>query len=215
MSLDLLLHDDTAHAIARRAHAAGATVHACSRSVLDAASPVRSPSGVVALARWSATSITASLTSDAALALGLCDVQDPGNVGAAIRAADALGATGVLALDGTADPHGWKVQRGAMGSTFHLPVARGSADAAMTEARRLGLRVVATVARGGVSLEAADLRSPMLLLVGGEGAGLARNLTATADVCVTIPMRAGVDSLNVSVTAAIVLFEARRQRRAA
>ena len=142
----------------------------------------------------------------------LVDVQDPGNVGAVIRAADALGASGVAALDGTAHPGGWKALRGAMGSTFRVPVAREQTDRAMGEMRRAGLRIVATVAASGTPLDRLDLRGPICLLLGNEGAGLPDSLSAGADERVTIPMRAGAESLNVAVTASLLLYEARRQR---
>jgi TrmH family RNA methyltransferase len=168
----------------------------------------------VALARWSTIDVAATLASaPGGCFLGLCNVQDPGNVGSAIRAADALGAAGVLALDGTADPRGWKAMRGAMGSSFHLPVGRGSAGDAIAAARARRMAILATVAAGGEPIAATDLRAPALMLVGSEGAGLPDEIVAQADRRVTIPMRTGVESLNVAVTSAILLFEARRQRQ--
>ncbi len=214
LPIELVLTDGRAPGLVGRARAAGASVYAGSASVLEAASPVRTPSGIVALARWRTAAPPDILGSPRGCCLGLVGVQDPGNVGSAIRAADALGATGVLALDGTADPRGWKTLRGAMGSSFRVPVGRGQASDAIAEARALGLAVIASVAAGGAPIDQADLRAPVLLLVGGEGAGLSPEVVARADRCVTIPMGAGVDSLNVAVTAAIILFEARRQRQA-
>jgi TrmH family RNA methyltransferase len=214
--VELVLSDERAHALVGRARAAGASVYEGTAGVLEAASPVRTPSGIVALARWTTAPLADALGGSAACCLGLAGVQDPGNVGSAIRAADALGATGVLALDATADPRGWKTLRGAMGSSFRLPVARATTADAVAEARRRGLRVIATVATlasGGTAIESADLRSPALLLVGSEGAGLGHDVVSSADLRVTIPMRDGVDSLNVAVSAAILLFEARRQRQ--
>ena len=212
VAIDVLLTDGRAPGLAGRARAAGASVHEGNASVLEAASPVRSPSGVVALARWRTGTIAEALAPADACCLALAGVQDPGNVGSAIRAADALGATGVLALDGTADPRGWKTLRGAMGSSFHLPIAKGATLEAIAQAKAHGLAVVASVATGGVTIDRCDLRSPTMILVGSEGAGLTADVISQSDRRVTVPMRAGVDSLNVAVTAAIVLFEARRQR---
>lgn len=212
--IEVVLTDGRAHGLAGRARAAGASVYEGSAGVLEAASPVRTPSGIVALARWRTKETHDILGQSQPCCLGLVGVQDPGNVGSAIRAADALGATGVLALEGTADPRGWKTLRGAMGSSFRVPVGRGMASEAMADARASGLAIIASVASGGTPIERADLRSAALILVGSEGAGLAPDLVTLADRRVTIPMRAGVDSLNVAVTAAIILFEARRQRQA-
>src|SRR5687767_6251246 len=96
------------------------THYIASEGVLAAASPVRTPSGVVALASWTPGRVNAVVSGREALVIAMVGVQDPGNVGGIIRTAYALGATGVLALDGTADPSGWKVLRGAMGSTFRI-----------------------------------------------------------------------------------------------
>lgn len=211
--VEILLTDGRAPLLVARARAAGADIYEGTHAVIDAASPVRTPTGVVALARWATHDVASTFPASAGgCVLGLCNVQDPGNVGSAIRAADALGAAAVLALDGTADPRGWKAMRGAMGSTFRLPVARGSSRDAIAAARSRGLAIVATVANGGHALDATDLGAPTLILVGSEGAGLPDDIVTLADRRLTISMRAGVESLNVAVTSAILLFEARRQR---
>jgi len=212
--LELVLTDGRARALAGRARTAGATVHDAAATVLEAASPVTTPSGIVALARWEPKSIPDTLNQANGTCLGLVGVQDPGNAGSAIRAADALGAATVLALDGTADPRGWKMLRGSMGSTFHLPIGRGSGADALAHAKRRKLAVVATVATGGIAIENADLSNPALVLVGSEGAGLPAEVVSLADQRVTVPMRSGANSLNVAVTAAILLFEIRRQQAA-
>jgi TrmH family RNA methyltransferase len=140
-------------------------------------------------------------------------VQDPGNVGSVIRSAHALGATGVLALGATADPAGWKALRGAMGSTFHLAVGRASLAGGLDAARAHGVSVAATVAHGGVEIDRADLNlaPPLLLLAGNEGAGLPSDAIAHTDRQLRIPLRTGVDSLNVAVTTALVVWEIRRR----
>ncbi len=192
---------------------AGAAVHEATQSVIEAASPVRTSSGIVAIAEWEAVPLVAAFLPAPAMTIGLVDVQDPGNVGAAVRSADALGATGVLALDRTAHPGGWKALRGSMGSVFRLPVARSSRTEAIAAARGAGLRVIAAVAMRATPLSEIDFSVPTLVLLGNEGAGLDAGTAAGADARLTVPMRAGVNSLNVAVTAALVLYEARRQRR--
>jgi TrmH family RNA methyltransferase len=210
-----LLTDGRRSALVRRARDAGADVRQATTAVLEAASPVRTSSGVVAIAEWTPAPFAEIFRTSPALAVGLVAVQDPGNVGSIVRAADALGATGVLALEGTANPAGWKALRGSMGSLFRVPVATGSLASATAEARRAGLRVAATVATGGDPIDGANLAGPLLLLLGNEGAGLPDDVIAAADIKLTVPMRAEVNSLNVAVTAALVLFEARRQRQGA
>ncbi len=145
-------------ALVEAAAATGAAIYHATPAVLEAASPVRTASGLVALADWAAAPVDAAFAPAPALALALIDVQDPGNVGAVVRAADAIGATGVLALDRTAHPAGWKALRGAMGSTFRLPVVRGRASEAIDAARAAGLRILATVADRAASIEQIDFR---------------------------------------------------------
>jgi len=194
---------------------AGALLYGASPAVLEAASPVRTPSGIVAIARWHPAAIEQVMEAQPALVVGAVQVQDPGNVGAIIRAADAAGATGVIVTGGSADPFGWKALRGSMGSAFRLPVASGAHPADVCrEARERGVRVIATSPAGGRDLHEVDLAGPALILVGGEGAGLPDEIRDLADGLLSIPMRPPVESLNVAVAAGIVLYEACRQRRA-
>jgi TrmH family RNA methyltransferase len=194
--------------------ASGARVVAVPPTVMAFMSPVHTPSGLVAIAEPTVASLDAAFAGAPQLTLILEHLQDPGNVGAVVRTADAAGATGVVACGETADPFGWKALRGAMGSTFRLPVvARADTAAAVSAARERGLRVVAATPRGGTPMYDADLTRPVAILMGGEGAGLATGTAALADERVTIPMRAPVESLNVAVSAALILYEACRQRR--
>jgi len=188
------------------------TVAAASAKVMEAASPVRSSSPIIALAnRKQLASDVYSATRP--LVLIACDVQDPGNLGAIVRVAEAAGASGLIAAGQCADPHSWKALRGSMGSALRLPIAiRDTAEEAAAEARRHRCRVVATLPRGGTPLSTSDLRAPVAILIGGEGHGLPATLVEAADVRITIPMQAPVESLNAAVTAALVAYEARRQR---
>jgi len=150
-----------------------------------------------------------------ALVLLLAGLQDPGNVGAIIRTAAASGATGVAAIEGTANPFGWKALRGAMGGTFRIPVStRGSLLDAISAARDADVQIVAAVPREGTPLPEVDFRGPTALVLGGEGAGISDAVAAAADTTVTIPMRRPIESLNVSIAAAVILYEAFRQRDA-
>jgi TrmH family RNA methyltransferase len=211
--VDLVLTDGRHAALAERARSAGATVHEGSAAVLEAASPVTSPTGVVALAYWQPQNAADVLAADAPI-IGLVGVQDPGNVGSVIRSADALGAGGVLLLDGSADPGSWKCLRGAMGSTFRILIARGTTTEIVPAVKASKRTLVAAVASGGTPLESVKLTDSVVVLLGNEGAGLDERVSALADETMTISMRAGMDSLNVSVTAALVLWEAHRQRHA-
>lgn len=200
--------------IRARLESAGTPVLDVTDAVLDAASPVQSPAGIVAVAKRPSWSLEQALAGPGQLAVALAGIQDPGNVGAIVRAAEASAATGVAAFGPTADPFGWKALRGAMGSAFRLPVAiEPDWDTVKGRARALGLRLVGLVPRGGVSLYDADLGQPSLVVAGAEGPGLPPDLAADLDLLVRIPMPAAVESLNVAVAVGVTLFEAGRQRR--
>jgi len=206
-------------ALAEEAQRAGARVLHVSDQVLAAMSPVRQPSGVVAIARCRPATLAECLApspgnaAQPPLVLILAGVQDAGNVGAIVRAAEGCGATGIICSDGTADPFGWKALRGAMGSTFRMPVAvHQPLPAIVAELRSRDVAVLATVPRDGTPLGSCDLRGPAAIMLGAEGAGLPLDAATAADVRITIPMRAPVESLNVAIAAALILFEASRQR---
>lgn len=186
-----------------------------SAPVMRAMSPVRTPSGVAALAARPEVHFDALLVPPPPLVVVPIHLQDPGNAGALIRAAEAGGATGVLLGGASADPWGWKALRAAMGSTFRLPVVREPDVQKVCEALRgAGLRLIAAVPRDGAPPDTLDLRGPTALLLGGEGGGLEADVVAAADERVSLPMRAPVESLNVAVAGALLVYEARRQRTA-
>ncbi|HSC27859.1 MAG TPA: RNA methyltransferase [Vicinamibacterales bacterium] len=204
--------DETAR-LAERARHAGARTVIVTPPVLDAMSPVRESSGVVAIGRCEPAGTAQLLGAHASLILLVDAVQDPGNLGAIVRAAEGCGASGMATGAGTADPFGWRALRGSMGSAFRVPIAIHADLRCMAQsARDAGLRVFATVPRGGTPLPDADFRQRAAILLGGEGSGLPDDLIAAADERLTIPMRPPVESLNVAAAAAIILYEAQRQR---
>ena len=195
------------------ARRAGIETLTVSAPVMAAISPVRTPSGIVALGTRPGLVSARPYAKPFPLVVVACDVQDPGNVGAMVRVAEAGGASGMVAAGSSADPFGWKALRGSMGSALRLPIAivESPAEAAL-EARQHGCRVAAAVPRGGTSIFDLGLTGALAVLVGGEGIGLAPHLADQADVRLSIPMVPPVESLNAAVTAALVVYEARRQR---
>jgi TrmH family RNA methyltransferase len=180
--------------------------------VMAAVSPVRSASPIVALAAKPPTPHTVFAGPDA-LGVIVNDIQDPGNVGAIIRVSEAVGASGVVVAGRTADPFGWKALRASMGSALRVPIVSTSLlDDAVSDARAHGARIAATVPRGGTSPFSAPLKGPIALLIGSEGIGLPDSAVLEADMRLMIPMQPPVESLNAAVAAAVLLFEARRQR---
>lgn len=202
-----------AAALAARLERAGIDVVAATAPVLAALSPVRSTSSIVALAERPACDggFFALEASTVVMAIG---VQDPGNLGAIVRVAEAGGAAGVVVTGGSADPFGWKALRGSMGSALRLPIVIEKRPDPASLLRERGFRIIATSPRGGRHVYDADLTGPIAVLIGGEGPGLDAAALAAADERVTIPMRSPVESLNAAVTAALVVYESMRQRSA-
>jgi TrmH family RNA methyltransferase len=212
MALDTA-HAANAHGVAERVAATGTRVVHVSKPVLQAMSPVRAPSGIVAVCERPVVDRRAVLAPAPALVLAALGVQDPGNMGAIVRSADAAGATGVVHDAHAADPWGWKALRASMGSMFRLPVYREPAAVErLRDWQRDGMRVVAADSGQGISMYDLDFTGPLTLVLGGEGAGLPSDVLAMADARVRVPMRPRVESLNVAVAAALLLYEAARQR---
>ena len=155
-----------------------------------------------------------SLPAPTAFHLLLDDLQDPGNVGTILRTAAAAGVEQVLLSRDCAFAWSPKVLRAGQGAHFLTTIVEdvdlgGWADRFRTQ----GGQVVGTAPVAGTDLFAASLRWPLAIIVGNEGAGIAPALFERVDVRVTIPMPGGMESLNASAAAAVVLFEAVRQRR--
>jgi RNA methyltransferase, TrmH family len=191
---------------------AGAEISTVADDVMSAASPVKTPWGIVAIAERRQVDTAGIFDRTPPLIVLAVDVQDPGNVGAMIRAAEAGGATGFITGDRTADPFSWRALRGSMGSAFRLPVSRATSAEVIACARKRRIAVAAAGPRGGRSLFESDLRGPIVFAVGGEGGGLPRDVLDHADMIITIPMTAPVESLNVAISTALLVYEARRQR---
>ena len=191
----------------------GVAVRLVDEGVLASLSELDTSQGILALARRPAFD-EARLYEGTPLVLVAAGIQNPGNLGALLRTAEAAGATGAYLTDGAADPFSWKALRGSMGSAFRLPHRRRLTTAdALARLDAHGVRVVAADPRGALPYDEADLRRPVAILLGPEGAGLAPAARSRAAASVAIPMARGVDSLNVSVAAGVLLFEAARQRR--
>jgi TrmH family RNA methyltransferase len=196
-----------------RAGEAGTPIAAVTASVLEGLSPVRTPSGVAALIHRHHATLAQLLTPSPALILLAVDMQDPGNVGAVIRSAEAGGATGVAFAGSSCDAWSWKALRASMGSTFRVPVlATDDVATIIEELRGAGVVVLASVPRGGTTMHGADMRNAVAVMIGGEGSGLTATLIESADARVSIPMKSPVESLNAAVASALLVYEARRQR---
>lgn len=167
--------------------------------------------GVIALVQPPSSTLDHIFRPEA-LAVILDGVQDPGNAGAILRAAEAFGASGVICLKGTVNPYNPKALRASGGSVFRLPLIAG-ADAAQiqTAAQERNIRLYAAMPKTGRDIADCDLSEPFAVIIGSEARGVSPQLAADA---IRIPTSM-VESLNAAVSAAIILYEARRQRSAA
>ncbi len=143
------------------------------------------------------------------------EVRDPGNVGTIIRGAGAAGASAVICSDGSVDVYNPKAVRASAGMLFHVPVvAGGDAAEVLDEVGRWGLTRWGTYVQGGCDYAEIDLAAPIALTLGNEAHGLSAWLRPHLDGMLSIPMAGPGESINVATAAAVVCFEAARQRRA-
>jgi RNA methyltransferase, TrmH family len=150
---------------------------------------------------------------DDGFVLVLHDVRDPGNLGTAVRAADAAGTAAVVVSGESVDVFNPKALRATAGSVFHLPVCvAGSLSQALEALHATERHVLGAVVDGGTSLWRAPLSAKSAAVVGGEATGLSEVDRATLDGTVTIEMAGRAESLNVGVAAALLCFEALRRR---
>ena len=188
-----------------------------SERLLESISYTKTPQGIVALAHRPEASeqrLASSLTAHSLLVV-LHQINNPVNVGAILRTAEAAGATGIIATKNTSDPFSPKSLRGAMGSAFRLPIWRHADLAAVLDwCRERSIRVVGTDAAARTRHTDYDWTHATALLLGPESIGLSTDELKATDQAVSIPMRGEVESLNVSVAAGILLYEAARQRSA-
>ena len=185
------------------------SVELVSEPVLQAIATTVNPDGVVAVAQRRSIAPHRPLQ----VALGLERLQDPGNLGTIIRAAAAAGTDQLWLSDDCVDLDHPKVLRASAGQWFRMPMqVAGDLRSAVGDLKAQGVKIVATLPTAELSYWEADLRSPVMVLLGNEGAGLSEALTAEADTAVRIPLAPGVESLNVAVTAALLLYEIRRQQ---
>jgi TrmH family RNA methyltransferase len=191
----------------------GVPVRRMAAELVASLSETETSQGLLALARRPSFEEEKVFRKTPPLVLVADGVQNPGNLGGLLRTAEAAGASGALLSAGCADPLSWKALRGSMGSAFRLPHVRGGSVGAILDGLDArGVAVFATAADGERSYEEADLRGPVALVVGGEGGGLPAEVRARAAARLRVPLAPPVESLNVGVAAALVLFEAARQR---
>ncbi len=170
------------------------------------------PEGVLVVAPQRRLALDRLTLGDRPLLLVLEGVEKPGNLGAVLRVADGVGADAVIVCDPGTDIFNPNVLRASTGAFFTVPVVEEDASRVRSWMRERRIRGVATTPAAATAYTDADLRGPVAILLGAEDRGLSDEWLMRADLQVRIPMRGEADSLNVSVTAALMAYEAARQR---
>lgn len=182
-----------------------------SESLADSISDTKNPQGIFVIAsrpRWTLADLAGS-----SLVVYLHEINNPANLGAIIRTAEAAGASGVVVSKRSADPFSSKSLRGAMGSAFRMPVVEGIDPVDAIEWAAVGgLATAAADIDGVTSYTEIDWTKPRLLVFGSEAHGLDKDIKKRVDDSLTIPMKNGVESLNLAVSCGVILFEAARQK---
>ena len=211
--------DKTLGHIASTAREAGAVVVDADRRKLDAMSRTRAHQGVIAL-----TAVREYVPVEDLLArarergepplLVVCDgITDPGNLGAILRSAECAGAHGVILPKRRSAGLTAVVAKTSAGAVAHIPVARtANLSALLKELKKQGVWVYGAAAEGSAPMYRTDFKGPTALVIGSEGEGLSRLVRETCDALVSIPLRGMVESLNAGAAAAVLLYEAVRQR---
>ncbi|MCB1185046.1 RNA methyltransferase [bacterium] len=209
------LHDDATAALARRLAEADVPRVEVTPPVMAKVAYRERPDGLLLVAPRRSTAL-ADLVLPAdrpPLVLVLEEVEKPGNLGAALRIADGAGADAVIVCGRAGDFDNPNCLRASRGAFFSMPTALAPADAALAWLRARNLAILAVTPEGASPWDQTDLRGPVALVLGTEHDGLSAAMKQAADAAVAIPMHGTGDSLNVSAAAAVLLFEAIRQRR--
>jgi TrmH family RNA methyltransferase len=208
---DELLRTPDAHAVAERLRHRPTTIPVSPAVLAKVAFGERSD-GVVAVVAAPQLDLADLVPTDEPLVVVLEGVEKPGNLGAVLRTADGAGATAVIAADPLTDPFNPNAIRASLGTIFALPVVAATTTDTIAWLERRGIRAVATIVDAVTPWTAADLTGPLAIVLGNEATGLSPAWHDAGMTAISIPMRGIADSLNVSTAAAIVLYEAVRQR---
>ncbi len=199
--------------IVKQAERKGIEVLWISERLMDTLSENKTPQPVMAVVPMKQFSEEALIADQAGMVIVAHRLQDPGNLGTIIRTAEAAGASGIAIAPNTVDPYNSKAVRASMGSILRLPVVPVcDIRAFIKKGRDKGFQTVATVLSGETIHFDVDLTKPTIVILGQEATGLPVNLLDDIDFRVRIPVAATIDSLNVATAAAVILYEAMRQR---
>ena len=190
----------------------GAGVTRVSRAVFDKLAYRQSPDGWLGVLPTPGGRPESLVLPPDPLLLVCEAIEKPGNLGALLRTAEALGVDAVISAAPVTDFGNPNVVRASKGTLFAVPVAAGTSAEVLDWLRERRIRSVVTTPAGTTSLAAVDLTGPVALVVGSESSGVSATWLERADVTAVIPMRGAVNSLNAAASGAMALYEATRQR---
>ena len=182
--------------------------------IFRAVSDTMNPQGILAVVRMEEHSASDIISARSPLVLMLENIQDPGNLGTMIRTAEGAGAAGIILSRETADIYNPKTVRSSMGSLYRMKIAYADdICAAEEQLKAAGIEVYAATLEGSVPYTSPDYRKPCAFLIGNERSGLTSGAVDAAGRRVRIPMAGKLESLNAASAAAVLLYEAARQRQ--
>lgn len=187
----------------------------CSEPAFRSIADTTNPQGIVLIADRPANAESRRLfaTMKLSLLVYCFEINDPSNLGALLRTSEAAGVTGVILSPNSTDPFAPKALRASMGAAFRVPIATGVEIETLAKfAEVSGAKMLAAVAEAGEYHFNADLKESVVIVLGGEANGLPPEAIEACEAMIRIPMQPGVESLNLAVSGAIILYEAVRQR---
>ena len=192
---------------------AGCETEIVTDRVFASVSDTKTPQGILCLVRQREYSLEQMIKESHPLLLILEDIQDPGNLGTIFRTAEAAGVSGIVMSNGTADIYNPKTIRSTMGAVYRMPFCyKKDLVPVLGELKKHHISTYAAHLRGEREYTAENYQTGCAFMIGNEGNGLSEELAEQADVYIKIPMSGQAESLNAAVAAAILMYEARRQR---
>jgi TrmH family RNA methyltransferase len=206
-----LLTSAVGRALVRAQERAGTRIVRVSRAVFESFAERENPSGLAGVVKIAPRALDTLYADADAIFVALHQVSNPGNLGAILRTADAVGARGVIVIGAATDPYAPAAVKASRGALFTVPLVRvRAAQDFLDWAHAQNLRLVTTSDRAAQDVWQADLRAPLVVMFGSEGEGLPENLLR-AGSAVRIPMFGQMDSLNLAVAASVLLYEVKRR----
>ncbi|HBR21448.1 MAG TPA: RNA methyltransferase [Nitrospiraceae bacterium] len=180
--------------------------------IMNKLADTETPQGIIAIASYDIEPLEEIKFKSAPLIVAVDRVQEPGNLGTIIRISDAAGADAVIILKGTCDAFMQKTIRATAGSIFNVPIIYAGTDKFIEWLKSNGIMLIATALDSDKSIFDAGLKKPIAFVFGNEAHGVSNEIKKKADLILKIPILGKAESLNVSASAAVCLYEAVRQR---